>query len=324
MSDLPAWVDGWCRTILGAEPVEALIAKPQKTYLDSVPLRCDAGAPAVLLTPPPPPPSDPDVILTGCRALLSLITVSVSRMTGERFMMLAVKFALVVVAVAVAVVAGTSAIWWETLEPWLAGHPELAEWAVAAGTAILAVATFVLGIQASREGSQVARQVELQRRQLAASERPVVYPITPHEWLETLGDGGRWLAFRNGGTGIALNVRGRLWSYGDKGGAELIAQTFGADDHARVWLAEERNLRHWWGAEGYVIYEDIQGSEWQSRFRYESDGAQVWAKLTNWGESADLGDPAAAFPREGWAEEENSALPGPSRSKTDFRTTPWP
>ena len=29
MSDLPPWVDGWCRTILGAEPVEALFRVSQ-------------------------------------------------------------------------------------------------------------------------------------------------------------------------------------------------------------------------------------------------------------------------------------------------------
>lgn len=83
-------------------------------------------------------------------------------------------------------------------------------------------------------------------------------------------------------------------------------------------------MRNWWGAEGYIVYEDIQGREWQSRFRYESDGSQVWAKLTKWGTSADLGDPAVAFPREGWAEEDNLALPGPSRPRSDSRTTPWP
>jgi hypothetical protein len=223
----------------------------------------------------------------------------------------------------VALVVAASVIWWDTLGPWLSGHQEYAEWAVAMTTALLALATFALAWQASREGSQVAKQVELQRRQLAASERPIVYPITPHEWLESFGDGGRWLAFRNGGTGIAQNVQGHLWWYGGEGEADLIGQTFGADDHARVWLADERKVAHWFGAEGYVIYEDVQGDEWQSRFRYENDGTQVWAKLVEWGKSADFDDPATAFPRSGWAEEENLAPPDPTRYRTDFRTSSW-
>jgi hypothetical protein len=107
---------------------------------------------------------------------------------------------------------------------WLDDWAPAAEWAVAIGTILLALATFLLAKRAREEADAVRKEAELLTRevdiatqQLAASERPCVYPITPHEWSNSLGDGGRWLAFRNGGTGIARNVRGRVWWH-DRGG----------------------------------------------------------------------------------------------------------
>jgi hypothetical protein len=142
--------------------------------------------------------------------------------------------------------------------------------------------------------------VRLQRKQLAASDRPCVYPITQHTWLddEKVGEGGRFLSFRNGGTGIAQNVHGELWWHAEDGHALLVGQTLGPGDHFRVWLRDERRVTRWYGAEGYVVYEDVQGVEWQSRFRYEHDGKLVWARLREWKCSSELDDPAEAFPRQ--------------------------
>ena len=89
----------------------------------------------------------------------------------------------------------------------------------------LAIATFLLAAATVALAGFVWWQVRLQAQQLAASERPCVYPITPHKWLAHHGDRGRWLAFRNGGTGIAQNVRGRLWWHDKDGEAKLIGQT---------------------------------------------------------------------------------------------------
>jgi hypothetical protein len=36
----------------------------------------------------------------------------------------------------------------------------------------------------------------------------------------------------------------------------------------------------------------------------EYSGNHVWARLLDWDPTSVLGDPEAAFPREGWAEEE--------------------
>jgi hypothetical protein len=191
-----------------------------------------------------------------------------------------------------------------------------AEWAVAIGTAALAIATWRLARRAKAEARAVATSVKVQTEQLAASERPCVYPITPHEWLAHLGEGGRWLAFRNGGTGIARNVRGQLWWHDKSGWAVLVGQTLGPGDQFRVWLLGRKQVSRWYGAEGYVIYEDVRGVQWQSHFRFEHDGHQVWAQLFEWGPTTELGNPATNLPREDWAEEEVPDLREPERYRT--------
>jgi hypothetical protein len=113
------------------------------------------------------------------------------------------------------------------------------EWGVAIGTALLAIATFVLAWRAKQEAEAVRRESELLAEQLAASQRPVVFPITPHDWLEEGGGRGLWLAFRNGGTGVAKNVRGEIWwHHAGEDGVRLLGATLGAGDHSRIRLDE--------------------------------------------------------------------------------------
>jgi hypothetical protein len=80
-----------------------------------------------------------------------------------------------------------------------------------------------------------------------------------------------------------------------------------------------KRVTRWFGAEGYVIYEDVRGVEWQSRFRYEHDGHQVWARLDTWDRTSELDDPEAAYPRNGWAEEELPEGPEPGASVYETR-----
>jgi hypothetical protein len=94
-------------------------------------------------------------------------------------------------------------------------------------------------------------------------------------------------------------VRGELWWHDTDGHAELVSQTLGPGDHFRVWLRGEKRVTRWYGAEGYVVYEDVRDVQWQSRFRYEHDGKQVWAQLEKWGRTSELGQPKSAFPRKG-------------------------
>jgi hypothetical protein len=114
-------------------------------------------------------------------------------------------------------------------------------------------------------------------------------------------------------------VRGELWWHDEDGHARLVGQTLGAGDHFRVWLRDDKRVSRWYGAEGYVVYEDVRGVEWQSRFRYEHDGTLVWAGLRTWNRSSELDDPAEAFPRKGWAEEKLPDLPEPGASVYEQR-----
>jgi hypothetical protein len=201
-----------------------------------------------------------------------------------------------------------------------------AEWAVALGTIVLAFATFRLAKRAKEEAEAVrkeaellTRQVELATEQLAVSERSCVYPITPQDWSLSLGDGGRWLAFRNGGSGIARNARGRVWWHERGGGYDetaLLGQTLAANDHSRLRLGDGKAVSRWWGVEGFIFYEDVRGNEWQSHFRYEYSGREVWARLLEWGPSEEIGDPYSEFPRKGWAEEQLPDEPEPERYRT--------
>ena len=179
-----------------------------------------------------------------------------------------------------------------------------AEAGVAIGTIVLAFATWKLARRAAA--------------QLKAGERPCVYPITPggEEWSAHLGDGGRWLAFQNGGSGIARDIRGHIWWHKNDGGSDdaaLLGQTLGAGHHTRLRVAKRKAVERWWGLEGYVVYEDVRGEQWQSRFRYEYSGGEIWAKLTAWAPTKKLRDPDKAFPRPGWASEFMPNEPEPER-----------
>jgi hypothetical protein len=144
--------------------------------------------------------------------------------------------------------------------------------------------------RARDEAEAVGESVRIQTAQLTASDRPYVYPITDHDWLASTGDGGQWLSFRNGGTGIARNVSGRIRWPVEGGEAALIGQTLGAGDHARLRVGEQKRIQNWSGVVGNVVYQDTQGDEWQSRFRYEQADGQVWAELIELGLTRDLGD----------------------------------
>jgi hypothetical protein len=189
-----------------------------------------------------------------------------------------------------------------------------AEAGVALGTILLAFATWKL-----------ARHVAAQ---LKVGERPCVYPITPAgpKWAGHLGEGGRWLAFRNGGSGIARDIRGHIWWHKNDGGhddAALLGQTLGGNDYTRLRLAKRKAVERWWGLEGYLVYEDVRGDQWQSRFRYEYSGGEVWARLTAWARTKKLGDPDSAFPRPGWVDEympnEPEPEPEPDQSSPGHR-----
>jgi hypothetical protein len=117
----------------------------------------------------------------------------------------------------------------EELHAWLDRWAPAAEWGVAAGTLLLAVATFWLARRTREEAKAVAtearaveRQAELLSEQLTAAQRPFAYPIANQEWQ---GTPGRRIFLRNGGPGPALNVSGAVYWTGGAGGASSFVPT---------------------------------------------------------------------------------------------------
>jgi hypothetical protein len=159
----------------------------------------------------------------------------------------------------------------------------LASWAVAAGTLFLALATFQLARRARdeaeavrREAEQVGTQVTLQREQMEASARAYVYPWTPHDWVagSDYWGGGRnatLLPLKNGGTGLALNVRGRaVWNLGPGiwHRVEIYAGTIAANDDLNARLSQDAT-QGWVGATGYLRYTDLRNQPWVTFFRFD-------------------------------------------------------
>ncbi len=148
----------------------------------------------------------------------------------------------------------------------------LAEWFVALGTTLLAIATFLLARQARAEAKAV-------REQLVASQRPMVAPVSGHDPGHLTSPGRveaapSHLVLTNMGAGPALNVRGAVYWTGTAGGAaslQHLALAIGGTEIARV--LGEGAVVNWSNAVGFLRYHDLSGAEWQTHFRFRADGA---------------------------------------------------
>jgi hypothetical protein len=180
---------------------------------------------------------------------------------------------------------------------WLERWAPLAEWAVAGGTALLALATFFLARRARDEAQAVRveaellkQQVELEAEQLAAGQRPLVVPILGY----TGGDGVGQVLLTNTGAGPALNVRGFLWWTVTAGGASsLHPQVLGAGASAEARVTAEGADVNWANAVGFLRYHDLGGIEWQTHFRFRADGSgHVRVEILAAGKTEQFGEPA--------------------------------
>jgi hypothetical protein len=162
----------------------------------------------------------------------------------------------------------------EDLRKWFDDWSPAFEFGVAIGTILLAWATFVLARRAKHE--------------LERADRPFLYPITDHRWLAEDAATGVRLAFRNGGSGVAQNVHGRVWWATADGadGAYLIGQTLAAGDHSGIRLAYEHEghrIASWEKVAGYVTYRDTADDEWTTEFDYTLIKGQIAANVVAWG-----------------------------------------
>jgi hypothetical protein len=152
--------------------------------------------------------------------------------------------------------------------------------AAAGATVLLAVVTVWLVRTTKGAVAGEAQQINLQRRVLEASQTPYVFPAPTVEWTDGIGAyaEGRWnevLPVRNGGSGVALNVRGRLM-WGPPSGTHipLVRANLGPGDHQDMrinWAGGSKQLE-WHGVSGFLDYEDATNRQWRTEFTIEIEG----------------------------------------------------
>jgi hypothetical protein len=201
---------------------------------------------------------------------------------------------------------------------WLDRWAPLADWLVAAGTILLALATFMLARRARDEAKavredadQVAEQVRLQREQMERGSRAYVYPHVPWDWArgELFWAGGpkmnlTALPLKNGGPGLARNVHGKArWPLGEEDFYEttLYGSSIAPGDEIQTRLSQDALA---WGgsggsggAEGYVLYTDLAEQEWVTRFVFRSEEGQLVGEHEAPVLVSDLDEDESLYPR---------------------------
>jgi hypothetical protein len=169
---------------------------------------------------------------------------------------------------------------WSGFHDWLERWAPLAEWGVAAGTAALAVATFVLAKRAREEAAAVRAETEQISAQVAAALRAYVYPETTAEWVWGAAQpfGRRVLPLRNGGPGLALNVEGHMRRGTEGEHIALYAGSIapGRALDARPAVQIEGGISGVVTWHGELRYGDLNGDQWTTRFTIgQGEGNQI-------------------------------------------------
>jgi hypothetical protein len=161
-----------------------------------------------------------------------------------------------------------------------------ADWAVAGGTGLLALATFALALSARREAKIAAEHV-------VAIQRPLVTPYLPPQWT-TGTPRGPALGLKNSGLGPAYNIEGGLyWTGGAGGASSILRATLAAGEATETRIAGEGIDVNWPAATGYLRYRDSVGEEWQTHFRFSAiEGADYEIEVVKVGTTKELGEPA--------------------------------
>lgn len=128
------------------------------------------------------------------------------------------------------------------------------------------------------------RQIEDEWTREWAAQRPLVYPLALPEWA-LASEGTRYrrgnadlLPLKNGGRGPALNVTGSVTATLGVGATyerEIVAGTIAAGDllDARV---SGPGVHDWTRAEGVLLYRDLVGGGYQTRFECSlTEGRQL-------------------------------------------------
>jgi hypothetical protein len=166
---------------------------------------------------------------------------------------------------------------WPAFHDWLDRWAPLAEWAVAAGTIGLAIATYAVARSARAEARAVSTEATQLTEQAAASLRAYVFPESSAEWVWDItgyttgvpSGVSRTLPLRNGGPGVALNVNGHVRPGTQGGQIALYAGSIAPGDSMLARPA--RDIEGGWGGwagtwHGELSYGDLNGDLWITRF----------------------------------------------------------
>jgi hypothetical protein len=163
---------------------------------------------------------------------------------------------------------------WPAFHDWLDRWAPLAEWAVAAGTIGLAIATYAVARSARAEAQAVSTEATQLTEQAQASLRAYVYPESTaewawgaREWAEGFRD--RVLPLRNGGPGVALNVGGHVDRGTEGERIELYAGSI-APGHT-INARPARQIEGGWGSwdgtwHGELRFGDLNDDHWITHF----------------------------------------------------------
>jgi DNA-binding transcriptional regulator of glucitol operon len=174
---------------------------------------------------------------------------------------------------------------WSGFRHWLDKWSALAEWLVAAGTLGLAAATYVLARRARDEAEAVRSESDRLGEQARAALRAYVYVETSAGWAQGIdAPEMRWSAYRlqflplrNGGPGVALDVRGTLVE--PISGTTIPIYAGGVPPGQSLITRPRSAVSSWEGVLGELRYGDLNGDEWVTRFRFAlGEGNQLYAE----------------------------------------------
>jgi len=144
----------------------------------------------------------------------------------------------------------------------------------AAGLIVAVLGFLVNSLAIRREQGDRKRQFDDEWAREWASQRPVVYPLALFEWTHRSGryelpGNARLLPLKNGGRGVALEVKGEMTATTPDGTSysrELLAGPIAAGDLLDARIAPNPGIEHWQHATGVIRYRDLAGGAYETRF----------------------------------------------------------
>jgi hypothetical protein len=153
---------------------------------------------------------------------------------------------------------------------------------IAAGAAIaLGIVTLLLVLVTREMVTNASDEIAIERRRIDEAIRPRVFPAPGGGWGDDSGysedvGGSGWravLPVTNGGPGVALNIGAELrWGAGSQLVAQTIPTSLGPGESRELDVNWQSKQSRWGQLLGLLLYSDISGALWRTRFRIYEEG----------------------------------------------------